>query len=264
MGARATALAVLLLLVLLIIFTSVGSTPPRILQSPAASPTSPLLVLVAGQHGNEPAPSLAVERFLGEARGRPVEVLAVPRANPWGLRWGVRETGPWGDADLNRTCSLTTPDPDGANADPAGRDLLRSLLRTAAAARARGRPVLVIDFHEGWGFHRRWLGVGPRSLGSTLSPSPAPLAQAVAQAAALDLNAGIPDPSRHFTVMPSTSNCEIPSTLVCAAERLGLPALLVETTGQGDVQPLDLRVAQSLAVCRAASSLLTSLRSKAH
>lgn len=100
----------------------------------AAKPT---LMLVAQQHGNEPAPGEAVlvllERWSAPERAqllRQVNVVALPRANPDGVALFKRANAH--DVDLNRDhLLLRTPE-------------ARALATTAA----RFRPQVVLDMHE--------------------------------------------------------------------------------------------------------------------
>lgn len=101
---------------------------------------------------------------------------------------------------------------------------------------------LIVDFHEGWGFHldpenqRRRV----RSIGSTLTPT-TPFSERIAVSIVDELNQTISDPRKHFSVRKETDQL---FTLRNFARRNGIHYLLVETTGIDHVQPLEIRLAQ--------------------
>ncbi|MFC0591117.1 M14 family metallocarboxypeptidase [Ottowia pentelensis] len=98
----------------------------------------PTLMLVAHQHGNEPAPGEAIlvllERWSAPAYAdllRRVNVVVLPRANPDGAALFKRATAV-GDIDMNRDhLLLRTPE-----------------ARAVARVAARYRPQVVLDMHE--------------------------------------------------------------------------------------------------------------------
>ena len=98
----------------------------------------PTLMLVAHQHGNEPAPGEAIlvllERWSAPEYAdllRRVNVVALPRANPDGAALFQRSTAV-GDIDMNRDhLLLRTPE-----------------ARAVARVAARYRPQVVLDMHE--------------------------------------------------------------------------------------------------------------------
>ena len=101
-------------------------------------PDRPTLMLVAHQHGNEPAPGEAIlvllERWSSPEFAemlRRVNVVVLPRANPDGAALFQRSTAV-GDIDMNRDhLLLRTPE-----------------ARAVARVAARYRPQVVLDMHE--------------------------------------------------------------------------------------------------------------------
>jgi hypothetical protein len=116
-----------------------GRSLPLILLAHGArfDAAKPTLMLVAQQHGNEPAPGEAIlvllERWSAPERAqllRQVNIVALPRANPDGAALFKRANAH--DVDLNRDhLLLRTPE-------------ARALAKTAA----RFRPQVVLDMHE--------------------------------------------------------------------------------------------------------------------
>lgn len=191
------------------------------------------VAFLAGIHGNEPAAAITLRGLL-EARfferldparlPRIKGILVVPNINECGLRdddryfyYGGRR---W---DLNRSfwrrgLSLLQQ--------------LRALLRQCQ---------VVIDFHEGWGFHIPQ----PQSLGSTLSPGPGALD--LARHLALHLNARISDANKRFLIVyPDIPRGSLMDYLL--AQPHPPIYVLVETSGQNDVQPLAVRRDQVLTI----------------
>lgn len=110
----------------------------------------PTLLLVAGQHGNEPGGVFAAERVLERLAGSGIELngeLVALAGNVKALERGVRQI----DHDLNRRWSLAevariraqSPEVDDAE-DAEHRELLEQI--EAVIARARGE-VFVLDLH---------------------------------------------------------------------------------------------------------------------
>ena len=108
-------------------------------------PERPTLMLVAHQHGNEPAPGEAMlvllERWSAPERAdllKRVNVVALPRANPDGA--ALFRRGNAGDVDINRDhLLLRTPE-----------------TRVMAQVATRYRPQVVLDMHE-FTVGERWI-----------------------------------------------------------------------------------------------------------
>lgn len=176
----------------------------------------PAIALIGGVHGNEPAGTVALLALVrNPPRLRRGTLIVIPAANPWGLRHNSRYQAD--GSDLNRAFNP----PVGA---------------AARLARILRECDLVVDFHEGWSWHVR----NPLSIGSTIS------ATGAAREWALDIIAGLnrfTPRGRHF-VLERHPACDIPSSLECFMRRAGRAYMLVETTGQKNIQPLSVRVRQ--------------------
>ena len=202
----------------------------------------PTVLVVAGIHGNELAPPEAARRLL-EWRLRRGRLAVIPEANLTALRARSRYSPGELFSDLNR------------NFPTASRSEPRGVLATAIWTNlAKLGPDWVLDLHEGWGFNRR----NKKSMGSSVVVVPdarvvaktRPLARRLVER----VNATLPDPSRHFTVIePGPAG----SFARSATERLGIPSFVFETTRVG--QPLELRVTQHLILVREALEALGML-----
>jgi hypothetical protein len=185
----------------------------------------PFVCFLAGVHGNEYAGPYTLESMIqaGFPKIKKGRVRIIPRANPWGLQRGSRYQLNVLYPDINRNFT------DEGGSDATSRALVE-LIKDAD---------LVVDFHEGWGFHQ----ISPESVGSTLSPTSIEPAPSLAQAATDRINSIIPPGKKQFQVLPDIY-CDIPGTLSCYMQHQKKAYILVETTGQNNVQPLPTRVIQ--------------------
>jgi predicted deacylase len=187
----------------------------------------PTLLVVAGIHGNEPAPPLAARALVTSEidRGR---LVIVPEANRAALAKKSRHTPGARFLDLNRNFPI-----------PGRRSARGRLASELWRLVERERPDFVVDVHEGFDFNRR----NAKSVGSSVTY--VPHARGGAEAARLGrhlvrtVNETIDDPSRHFTLIAPGPEGSFARSV---AEELGIPSLVLETTRVR--QPLELRVAQ--------------------
>jgi hypothetical protein len=198
-----------------------------------------VVLVLAGIHGDEPAPPVAASRIRGWSvvSGR---LLVVPKVNPPALSAGTRHTPGDKPFDLNR------------HFPGSGRDAPEEGMASAIwSLLARERVTWLVDLHEGWDFHR----INPRSVGSSVTYVPgAPSAGASKEMATFVLDAinGADDPPRHPFVLLSPGPAR--SVARAVSEQRGLRSLVIETTKLG--QPLDKRVTQHE---RAVREVLTRL-----
>lgn len=182
----------------------------------------PSVLIVAGTHGNEPAGTNALLRLLRTVRLAKGRLVVVPRVNPCGLALGIRANpGDW-LADVNRNY------PDGGRINRQ----IQQLVRTAD---------WIVDLHEGWGYRR----VNRDSVGSGVYPGATAEAQRMAAEMTATVNATITDLDKRFvaeTLPPLRGSFR---DYVNAHYR-DKHYVLIETTGQQDVQPMRVRVDQHL------------------
>ena len=98
----------------------------------------------------------------------------------------------------------------------------------------------VLDFHEGWGFHR----LNPDSLGSGIYPGDTHNAISLSYRIADSLNTQINIPHKKFVVLLN-SHPELES-LRSYCNYIRRDYILVETTGQNDIQPIEIRSNQMI------------------
>lgn len=200
------------------------------------------LFILASVHGNEPAGHVALDQMMnsGEmntlANNNNLFIRVINNPNPFGLRYGTRWQPNPTKPDINRNFS--------GNGDDS---VTQSILTLS-----KGFD-LILDFHEGWGFYSDKNG----SVGSTLAPTSTQLAEQVAVNAVNLINTKITDPRKKFVVRDRDS-CEITTTFACNQENINQPYILIETSGQNDIQPINIRVDQVHDVIITAIGMLKS------
>lgn len=100
---------------------------------------------------------------------------------------------------------------------------------------------LIVEFHEGWGFHK----INPKSLGSSILPTHSE--EVLASVIVDNLNHTIINPNKHFSVLKDDA-CAIKSSLSCYCDNRNISHILVEITGQNNIQPVGLRYNQVMTI----------------
>lgn len=193
----------------------------------------PILCIIGSVHGNEPAGTLALQELIKNKAFDGIinsKVIVILNPNPIGLITNNRES--WelssGWFDINRSY-------------PGSQSIVKQIQEQVA------KSTLVLEFHEGWGFHK----INPKSLGSTIMPTKHKLAVNVGENMLLDINNVIPVPNKHFSVILNDA-CGITSSLGCYCENQNIPHILLEITGQNDKQPIEVRKKQVQLLIRSA------------
>jgi predicted deacylase len=192
------------------------------------------LGIVASVHGNEPAGFRACTRLMSMdwfSKWKDIEVVVIPAGNPYGLRNGIRWSRYLLKPDINRNFGSESGD------DPISKQILKAVKKCN----------MILDFHEGWGYYLE----GKGSVGSTLMCTDTELAHTVAETAKRALNASIVNPIKKFTVIKD-KQCDIKQTLRCYMNKKGIPYILTETSGQNNIQPMDLRMYQVITIIKSA------------
>lgn len=221
-------------IILLIIFVSslitnsINQIEYLIIDSKIEGPT---LLLIAGTHGNEPAGTVGLEQFaksnINISKGK---IIMIPRVNKIGLflgtRWGFNSFFPI-DYNRNYPSSVHEIATDHIN---------RQIINYTQYAD------FTVDFHEGWGFNI----TEPDSMGSGIYPSNTELAKKIAENTLHKLNLDITEFNKKFTI--NFDSPRIINSLDSYFHTHKKNYLLIETSGQNDIQPLNLRVKQVLTV----------------
>ncbi len=198
------------------------ATPYFLLDSGKDGPT---VMVVGGVHGNEPAGAAAADAIRRQAIARG-KLVVLPRANLPGLKARRRRLpGVDRDAsDLNRNF----PKADGAAPRGQPAEAIWHLVRTI-------RPDWLVDLHESAGFRK----ANPKRVGNTVIHAVADETRRRALAMIAAVNAGIDDETKQFILLRNPAKGSLARS---AADRLGLRAMIVETTRRD--QPPALRMRQ--------------------
>lgn len=185
------------------------------------------ILIIGGVHGNEPAGTAGIMKWLQNyVKNKPANspsLIVIPNANIWGLANNSRYLPRLLHADLNRNFT------NNGGSEPVS-DFIAKIINDS-------KPDLVVDFHEGWGFHK----IEPDSIGSTVTSNS--LSVNLGAVICDQLNSQIIDADKKFTHRVNIA-CDIDTTLGCMCEKLKIPYILVETTGQNDRQPMEIRTNQ--------------------
>lgn len=171
------------------------------------------IVLLGTQHGNEPGPGLYLQQFAEQLRfTMGINLTIIPVANPGAAAIGIR-----GMSDMNRRWP---------------HNLLSYMMRDAD---------LVVDFHEGWGFHR----CNSASLGQTVWASPFVPAETVQR-----LDDAIKNLNKKYAGCKAWQRLQTlpdvgPGTLDKWCRGRQIPYVLIEVAGQNNVQTLEARMDQT-------------------
>jgi len=180
------------------------------------------LCIVAGIHGNEPAASILLNKLIQEKYFKNIDenifIRIIPNVNKFGITFNTRYQNNIKHPDINRNFI--------ENSDDDGYKKIIELTKNMD---------LILDFHEGWGFHK----INPTSLGSTITISPGKNMKELGKHIIRNLNNIIPKKEHKFILLKNT--CRIKSSLGCYSTHNNTNYILVETTGQNNIQKLEIR-----------------------
>lgn len=187
----------------------------------------PSILMIGGTHGNEPASKVALLKFSELMKKNALKrgkLVIIPETNKSGGHLSLRfMSHNWINPDLNRNYSDRGKD-----------DISRKIIKYV------NESDFILDFHEGWGFRK----INKESIGSTLSYT-TEFSKELSKKLINKLNDKIKDENKKFLL--NNENDEL-LTLRNFSSRKGKNYILVETTGQSNIQPLDLRVEQNMLI----------------
>ena len=203
--------------------------------TPAATPcfvthgraSGPVVVLVGGIHGNEPAGAAAAEQIRHWPLRRGTLVI-VPRANALALEANTRTLRPAGGTDRYDLNRAFPPKPGDSHL---AADLARSLWMLVETQ----HPHWLVDLNEGGDFRAQTNG----SVGSSVIPSFSPESRRVAEKVLHAVNLTIAATNLQFMLLSQPIKGSLARA---AADELAACSMIVETTSKS--QPLALRVRQ--------------------
>ncbi len=210
----------------------------------SSTPNNKTILILGGIHGNEPAGSKAIYQLMNDLNTNKIttknKLILIPCVNYCALQLNIRYL--LGIGDLNRKFPISK-DYKENNLHPVIKKLL-ILIKDAD---------IILDFHEGWGFYKEKNG----SIGSTLTPSNTKNSLDYANYLYNTLNNKITDVNKKFTILVDDDNLiktdtnkygknnDIKHALRYYINILNKDYLLIETSGQNDIQDLDIRINQN-------------------
>jgi len=197
----------------------------------------PNILMIAATHGDEPAGYHALKKIKEDILNNNLvikrgSITLIPKVNEYGLKNNERETNTFklnskgGGGDINRSYSKKSNEkPKSYQAK-----LIQKYMKNSD---------LVLDFHEGYDFHK----IDSSSIGSTLHSTNFNGENTHAQNAIQRLNQNISDPMKKWTLLKDKA--DIPASCRYYAKIAKTPHILIETTGKLNKQPLHIRVNQN-------------------
>jgi len=231
MNRKITIILILILFISYIYFITTKCTHTKIyeLNSNLEGPT---ILIVAGTHGNEPAASYYFTNLVKSNfkinRGK---LIIIPRVNDCALKINLRLIPLIGD--INRKYY---PLPNNTINDKINQINIQIMNQIK-----NNKIDFFLDFHEGYDFHK----INEKSLGSTITytSDKTGLSKKIGESIVNKLNNTIYDDRKKFTLL-SYDYKPIKGTLSEYLSSLNISGILIETSGQNNIQPLEKRLEQ--------------------
>jgi hypothetical protein len=201
----------------------------------------PTIAIIGGTHGNEPIGSIIIRELITKLNNKELilktgKLILIPDVNYCALRVGIRLIPLIGD--LNRKYPKRLYE---NAACPINNKIINLLKDTD----------FILDFHEGWGFHR----LNKDSMGSSITPVDTPLSDNIAHIIYNNINNTITDNHKKFIIFVNddrqNTNSNMYSKLNDIKGSLRYYAninkknyILIEITGQNNIQTLEIRRTQ--------------------
>lgn len=183
------------------------------------------ILIIGGTHGNEPAGYYAIKEIYSEINkyNFPFEIVLIPNVNKFGLFFNLRN---FFNHDLNREYGGSFSDPNNKSTN---NHFINKIIEPIINS-----SNIIIDLHEGYSYNR----INENSKGSTLSGKniPSDLINSILK----NLNNNIKRAEKKFYYLEYEP---LPGTLREIIKEKQI-YLLVETTGQNNIQPLYIRTEQ--------------------
>jgi predicted deacylase len=186
----------------------------------------PTILIIGATHGNEPAGYYGIKEHMNKLNKQELilkkgKIIFIPSVNYCGLQLNIRNHNTVGD--INRLYR-----------DMENNNIINKLIINFSKT-----SDFIIDFHEGYDYANK----SDETLGSTITPSETEIALQVANIVVNNLNKIIDTDYKKFKI---NHNKKISGTFREYADIKKFNYILVETTGQRDVQPLNIRIEQCI------------------
>jgi predicted deacylase len=186
----------------------------------------PIILVIGATHGNEPAGYYGIKEFMKKLNKQELvlkkgKIIFIPSVNYCGLQLNKRNHNTVGD--INRLYI-----------DNENNNIINKLIINFSKT-----SDFIIDFHEGYDYANK----SDETLGSTITPAETEKSLQVANIVINNLNKIIDIDYKKFKI---NHNKKITGTFREYADINKLNYILVETTGQRDIQPLNIRTEQCI------------------
>ncbi len=214
---------IMLLLIILCYHTNVGSIcngEPEYYKYIGKN-KGPTILILGTTHGNEQAGYYIIKNLMNDLNSYKLlvnngNIICVPTVNLCGFKVGSRYNYLFNDINRNYESN-----------NPINKTIL-DLIKESD---------IIIDIHEGWGFNK----INNRSIGSTITTNNFP--KKLEDKIITNINSTIIDDNKKFSINKNNMN-KSNGTLFDHAKNKNKQYVLIELTGQNNVQPLELRIAQ--------------------
>lgn len=200
------------------------------------------ILLIGGTHGNEPAGTECIKLLQKELNNKNIslkkgKLILIPEVNYCALRLGIRFIPFIGDMNRKYPCK---------NNEKINNNIINKIIHLTMNAD------FIIDFHEGWGFNR----IDKKSMGSSITPTNTNLSLKIAKQVISKLNKNIQENQKKFIILTNNihpndeeydynESIDIKGSLIYYMNMNKKNYILVETTGQDNIQPLQIRINQN-------------------
>jgi predicted deacylase len=186
----------------------------------------PTILIIGATHGNEPAGYYGIKEYMNKLNRQELalkngKIIFIPFVNYCGLQLNNRNHNTVGD--INRLYK-----------DIENNNIINKLIINFSKI-----SDFIIDFHEGYDYANK----SDDTLGSTITPSETDTSLKVANIVVNNLNKIINIDYKKFKI---NHNKKIKGTFRDFADINKFNYILVETTGQYDVQPINIRTEQCI------------------
>jgi hypothetical protein len=207
----------------------------------------PTIMIIGGTHGNEPSGHYSIKKLIKQLNDKTIQIkkgklILVPSVNYCALQVGIRMIPLIGD--LNRKYPTEI--------DYNKKKLNNNCPIISQIVDLTNKSDFILDFHEGWGFNR----IDKNSMGSSISPSLTDKSHEIAKLFLDNINNTIDDNNKKFIILTQnykkintndydySESIDIEGSLRYYLNLINKNYILIETTGQNNIQPLETRINQ--------------------
>jgi uncharacterized protein len=205
--------------------------------------SGPVIAIIGGTHGNEPIGSIIIRDLIKKLNNKDIvlnrgKLILIPDVNYCALKLGIRYIPVIGD--LNRKYPKNIK--NNYSSCPITHKII-NLIKDAD---------FILDFHEGWGFHK----INNMSMGSSITPTDTQLSNDLSELMYDNLNNDINEYNKKFTIFVNDNRYitnpiryskinDIKGSLRYYANIMKKNYVLIEITGQNNIQTIEIRKKQA-------------------